>query len=64
MSIRKEVGQATWDSWPVGARMAIERLERRLTEQRREAYEDMRDAAAEQRWADKADAEGVKHGSY
>ena len=45
MSIKKEVGQATWDSWPVDARMAIERLERRLTEQRREADDDMRDAA-------------------
>lgn len=44
--------------------MAIERLERRLTEQRRDVDEDMRDAAAEQRWADKADAEGVPYGTY
>jgi len=27
MSVKEEVGQATWDSWSVGARMAIERLE-------------------------------------
>lgn len=26
-SIRKEVGEAAWESWPVAARMAIERLE-------------------------------------
>lgn len=38
-----EVGQATWDSWPVGARMAIESLERQLLEQRNAARTCLRD---------------------
>ena len=29
MSTKNEIGQATWNSWPIGARMAIEQLERK-----------------------------------
>jgi len=30
MNTRDEVGQATWDSWPIAARMAIEKAEAAL----------------------------------
>ena len=64
MSIKNEVGQATWDSWPVAARMAIERLERQLMIARQDAIDDSIAAATEQRWRDRAEEEGVPYGTY
>lgn len=39
MSTKSEVGTAVWDTWPVGARMAIERLERHLRRARQDAVD-------------------------
>ena len=64
MSIKNEVGQATWDSWPAAARIAIERLERQLMIARLDAIDESIAAATEQRWQDRAEAEGLPHGTY
>lgn len=46
------------------ATRAIESLRRQLGDQQREAARDARDAAAEARWQDRNDRDGVPHGSY